>query len=361
MGAWLCAWVLLGLGPDAPSHADGETAAPARAQRVTLGVDPAAGLDHDALTAVLRSHLSNTGLALELVTLDADAAARPGPWASARAASEARAVFVLSAEPGGGVRLQLTLPGDGGAWSRSLPQGDDDDDDATMESIGVMVRAMATSIEPVAIAAPREPPPPGPAPPRPVTATAPATAQHGPHVDLALGYAGSNVSAHAPWHSALALRAHVVALRRLTAMLGAAWAPTQRAGSTIAVARVALDVGLGATGRPGARVRPWLGGGLTLEALGWRVVDAAQGWGARVGVHAVAGLDVALSRRVGLLFAARLDVWCRNARIVIDPPQGRRELLRGHPAALAAFAGVRVRLGRSLVHPPRPPVRHGGQ
>jgi hypothetical protein len=269
-------------------------------------------------------------------------------------------VFVLVGASDGGLHLQLTLPGDRGAWTRTLPATDEPD--ARFESIGVVMRAMATSIEArPAASSPTHAPAPSPVAPTPAEVMPTASPRHAASVDLGLGYTGTHVSDDAPWHSAVALRAHVLARPRLATLLGVAWSPGQDAADPLTLSRVTFDAGVAAMLRPRARARPLLGGGVTAEALGWTVIGGEAGWGARVAVHVLAGVDAALSPRVGLVALARLDAWCRNARIVIDTPEGRRLITRGHPAAAAAFVGLRLRLGGRFLHPSRAGDRHGGR
>lgn len=326
---------------------------------LVIGIDPRLALSIDDVTTVLRSHLAGTGLTPEVRMLDADALALPTAWAEQRlrGATGARAVFWVVADAGDVATLHLWLPGDAGAWARTLP--DEHDRDARTESIGVMVRAMATSIE---VASPAVPPPApaattivaAPPSPPPVVRPPPRT-----HVDLALGYLGSNLADRAPWQSGPSLRAQLVHPSRASVALGLAWAPSQHAGDALTITRVAIDASAGVMLRPQRRVRPSILVGGVIEAMGWGLRGFGRGWGLRAAVTAAAGLDVALSPRVGLVALARIDAWLRNATLVVDGPTGREPLLRGHPAAAAVFLGVRVRLGGEFLHPRAPRPRHG--
>lgn len=353
---WWALVLLLGTAPpvdDASVSAQTNAASDAPAapsDRLRVGLVPALALDPVEMSAVLRSHLAQTGLEAEVELLDEQAAADPARWAAS--GTPARAVFWLVPDGPDALRLQLWLPGDAGAWSRTLPR--EADTQALLESIGVMVRTMATSIEPTPT--PVASPPPSPV----VTKVAPPAPppRRRTFVDLALGYAGSNVADAAPWHSAVAARAHVVAPFGLTALVGVTWAPPQRATTTPAstLQRIGVELGLGATFRREARVQPWVGGAALIEALGWRVrdVDAGRGWAARIGVAAAGGIDVALSRRVGIVAIGRVDVWAHNANLVVVENARRRTLLRAHPVAGTAWVGVRVRLGRTFFGPDGP-------
>ncbi len=327
---------------------------------VLVGVAPALGLAEDDVRAVLSSHLAGTGLALEVTMLTIDDARAPETWARDLDVPGLRAAFWLTPEGEDAVRLQLWLPGDAGAWGRALPSGDDGD--ALLESIGVMVRSMATSID-TAVRPPAPPPVVAVAPPTPAPQ---ATAAPRPRarIDAALGYVGGNVSRSIPWHSGVGLRMHAILPRGATPMLGIAWAPSRSGPGDppTTLMRVAVDLGLAATLRRDARVQPVVGGAAVVEAVGWRVREVAQGrgWAARFGLAAVAGLDVSVSRRVGLLLLGRADAWVANATLVLDTPSGRTTLLRAHAVSGTVWAGVRVRLHGSFFQPNRARPRHHG-
>ncbi|MBK6923393.1 MAG: hypothetical protein IPH07_38750 [Deltaproteobacteria bacterium] len=361
IGAWLCLSLSLQLAT-ARAPGAGSAAAigdPIEAATVVVGVDPRLGLSIDDVTVALRSHLAGTALVPDVRPLDGDALRDPTAWAEHRLHETpgARAVFWVVADDGIAT-LHLWLPGDAGAWARTLP--DVDDRDAQTESIGVMVRGMATSIEAASTAVePAVPPEPARVPvdesPTPTQVVAPPRS----HVDVALGYLGSNLADRAPWQSAPALRAHLVHPSRATVALGLAWAPPQHAGDALTITRVGIDAAVGVTLRPGRRVRPSILIGGVIEAMGWELRGFGRGWGLRAAVTAGGGIDVALTARVGLTALARVDAWCRNATLVVDGPTGRERLLRGHPAAATAFLGIRVRLGGEFLHPRRPSARHG--
>lgn len=341
----------------APTSATDDAAAPV----VIVGVAPTLGLAEDDVRAVLSSHLAGTGLALEVTTLSTDDARAPESWARGVDVPGLRAAFWLTPEGADAVRLQLWLPGDAGAWGRALPSGDDGD--ALLESIGVMVRSMATSIEPTA--RPVAPPPPVVvAPPSPAPqATAPPRTRA--RIDASLGYVGGNVTGSIPWHSGVGLRVHAILPRGATPMLGVAWAPPVGGPDDppTTLTRVAIDLGLAATLRRDARVQPIVGGAAVVEAVGWRVRDVAEGrgWAARFGLAAVAGLDVSVSRRVGLLLLGRADAWVANATLVLEGPSGRSTLLRAHAVGGLVWAGLRVRLRGSFFHPNHARTRHRGR
>jgi len=328
---------------------------------VIVGVAPTLGLVEDDVRAVLSSHLAGTGLALEVTTLTIDDARAPEAWARAVDVPGLRAAFWLTPEGTDAVRLQLWLPGDAGAWGRALPSGDDGD--ALLESIGVMVRSMATSIDPTV--RPAAPPPPAVVAPQPPTPQATAAPRRRARIDASLGYVGGNVARSIPWHSGVGLRVHAILPRGATPMLGIAWAPPVAGPDDppTTLTRVAVDLGLAATLRRDARVQPILGGAAVVEAVGWRVRDVTEGrgWAARFGLAAVAGLDVSVSRRVGLLLLGRADAWVANATLVLETPSGRDTLLRPHAVAGLVWAGLRVRLHGSFFHPNRARPRHPGR
>lgn len=355
------AWVL-SVGADEPPTNDVaavEQPEPQR-HRVLVGIAPGVRLDPVEVATVLRSHLADTGLDVGVETL-ADATARaPHAWAEqVRSGDRAlRAVFTVELAEAGAIRLQLWLAGDAEGWARTLPPGDDDDDDALLESLGVMVRTMATTIE-AERPAPAVVVPAPIVPPAPVVVAPVASKRARIGGAIGLGYVGGNVADRSPWMSGVAARGHLVIGSRLTALLGVAFAPTQRAADATRVQRVTIDAGVGATLRPGRRVAPILGAVVVAEAIGWEVreVRRNRGWAARVGAGALVGLDVALVGRLGLLAIARADVWARNATLVLDTPAGRQTLLRGHPVAATAFVGLRLALGE-FYHPTGPGRGH---
>lgn len=330
-----------------PSTADTRDEAGVVAGVVVIAIPGAdAVLRERTLRPALAGHFADTHFVPELRTLAPGDILAHLEWAEGEpTGASAHAVLWVETGREGAQQLYLLQPSSGRVWVRALPMASEPE--VAAESLGVMARALALGLEagePVgmrevvieraseaqSVAAPPEPEP-----------------QSRPEGMIALGYHGSSVSADRRWHSGAELR---LGLRLPAGFLfgaGAAWAPPARGHAVpqVDLERVAIDVRGGWQWRPHPRVHPQLDAGVVTEALRWEVRSTPQligrrGTAWRLGVAPGAGLTVRLWRGLGLRLHTQLDLWLRNADLVVLDGSVRSSLVRMRPVAGRGDVGL---------------------